>query len=429
MKQSSITEKEKITQVAEEADVVVCGAGPAGIAAALTASQNGAKTILLESNGCLGGVWTSGLLVWIVDAGNKGGVMETITRKLEAAGAKRGQKKSDDKHKYAYDVEVMKYLLESMASDAGVLTQIHTRVVAIEKNNENAVNYVITESKSGRQAWKAKVVIDTTGDGDVGALAGCRFHIGHPQSGKVQPMTLMALVSGLDAEELAPFIGGGQKNPKEKLLQEIRRAGVEPSYQLPVMFQVHPELYALAATHIYNIPAYDAQKITQATVQARREIYQICDGLKKLGGVWKNLYIVATAEHIGVREGRRIVGLYEVTTEDALQGKTHEDAVCKVTAPFDVHSTDFKQSDAFDHPREFRARPYDIPLRALIAKDVDGLMMAGRCISGDFLAHSSYRVTGNAVAMGEAAGKAAALAVQKRISPRELVVEKEMLSC
>jgi hypothetical protein len=130
-----------------------------------------------------------------------------------------------------------------------------------------------------------------------------------------------------------------------------------------------------------------------------------------MGGPWKNLHIVATAAQIGVREGRRIHGRYTVTADDLREGRKHEDAVCRVTFPIDVHSTD-PTKDKGIVGAGFRAKPYDIPLRALIAKDVDGLMMAGRCISGDFIAHSSYRVTGNAVAMGEAAGKTAAEAAK-----------------
>ncbi len=143
------------------------------------------------------------------------------------------------------------------------------------------------------------------------------------------------------------------------------------------------------------------------------------DALRSLGGIWKDLRVVATAEHIGVREGRRIRGLYSVSTEDLVKGARHEDAVCRVTFPVDVHSTDPKVSKGITGEK-VRAKPYDVPYRALVAKDAENLLMAGRCISGDFIAHSSYRVTGNSVPMGEAAGAAAAVAAARGALPRDL---------
>ena len=146
------------------------------------------------------------------------------------------------------------------------------------------------------------------------------------------------------------------------------------------------------------------------------------DGLRALGGGWEGLRIVATAEQIGVRDGRRIAGRYVVTTDDIAAGVRHDDAVTRATFGVDVHATtgDHNRNKASVHATDIKVKPYDIPLRALIAKDVDGLMMAGRCISGDFVSHSSYRVTGNAVGMGESAGVAGALAALGGKAPHEI---------
>ena len=149
--------------------------------------------------------------------------------------------------------------------------------------------------------------------------------------------------------------------------------------------------------------------MTRATLHARKELNALIDGLRGTGGVWKNIHLVATAEQIGVREGRRLHGLYTVSADDLREGRRFEDAVCRATFPVDVHALDPHKTKGVES-NAWRAKPYDIPLRALVAKDVKGLMFAGRCISGDFLAHASYRVTGNAVAMGEAAGKASGVA-------------------
>jgi len=149
--------------------------------------------------------------------------------------------------------------------------------------------------------------------------------------------------------------------------------------------------------------------------------------LRGLGGIWSRLHLVSTGARIGVRESRRVHGRYTMTAQDLAAGVRHPDAVCRVTFGVDVHSTDKKSSTAIEE-QAFRTQPYDIPLRALIARDVDGLLLAGRCISGDFLAHASYRVTGNAVPMGEAAGKVAARAALTGRLPHEVAWSEILVS-
>ena len=173
--------------------------------------------------------------------------------------------------------------------------------------------------------------------------------------------------------------------------------------------------------HEYGVSAFDAGAITEATIRARREIHDIVERMRRLGGPWQEVSIVATAEQIGVREGRRIRGRFAISAEHLANGLKHEQAVCQARFPIDVHALDAQGNKEIN--REFKQggiKPYDIPYPALIAADVDGLLMAGRCISGDFVAHSSYRVTGNAVPMGEATGLAAAVSVKKGVLPHEL---------
>ncbi len=405
--------------VAGRADVVVCGAGPAGVGAALAAARSGADTRLIEVGGCLGGVWTAGLLSWILDSANKAGLMKEILARLEKRKASVRYSSS-----VGYDVEQMKLTLEQMCVEAGVKIRLHTRVVAAARDATDRLALAVTESKSGREAFAGRVFVDATGDGDLAARAGCQFDYGRQGTGQLQPTSMIALLAGIEPEAVAPFVRGlaeprGESNPKGRLLAEMKRAGVIPSYTLPTLFFIRDGLFCLMANHEYGVSATDAAAITAATVRSRAEVHRLVDGLRRLGGVWQNLRIIATAEHIGVREGRRIHGLYEVTRDDLIAGARHEDAICRVTFPVDVHSTDPKHDKGITR-EGVNAKPYDIPYRALIARDVDGLLLAGRCISGDFIAHSSYRVTGNAVAMGEAAGIAAALAAKTDRLPRDI---------
>lgn len=412
-----LEEAARATPIVEECDVIVCGAGPAGIAAAINAARAGAKTRLLEVHGCLGGVWTAGALTWILDYANKPGLMAEIVRHLQRRHAVA------HKGSVAYDVEQMKLLLEELVSAVGVRVQYHTRVVGVIKDDKNRLSVVVTESKSGRQAWRAKTFVDCTGDGDLAALAGCAFDYGSPDGGLAQPMSLMALLTGLNADEVTPFTrelaeSGGWAGPKDRLKAEMEKGGNSPSYAKPTMFHLREDLFALMANHEYGVSSMDAGQMTAATMRARAEIHRLVNGLRGLGGVWSKVKIVATGEQIGVREGRRIRGLYEVSTNDLAIGARHKDAVCRVTFGIDVHSTDPTKTKGIE-AKPVKSRPYDIPYRALVAKDVDGLLLAGRCISGDFIAHSSYRVTGNSVALGEAAGAAAAVSALGGTTPRE----------
>jgi hypothetical protein len=202
----------------------------------------------------------------------------------------------------------------------------------------------------------------------------------------------------------------------------IKDAGVVPSYSSPTLRHLHSGIFSLMTNHEYGVSAFDAGQITEATIRARAEVHAIVQALRKAGGPWKDLAVVATAEQIGIREARRIRGRYAVTADDVVNGTRHADAVCSAKFGFDVHDIypDGNLPEEVKRYRSAGAKKYDIPLAALVAADVDGLMMAGRCISGDFLAHSSYRVTGNSVPMGEAAGKTCAASVRKGVMPHEL---------
>lgn len=411
----------------QDVDVIVCGAGPAGVAAALTAARAGAKVRLFEVHGCLGGVWTAGLLTWIFDF-DKPGMTHEISAKLEKRGARRGSSNS----RFVYEPDEMKLLLEDLCVEEGVQFRLHTRLVDayVERGR---LTTVVTESVSGREAWRAPVFIDTTGDGVLGAMAGCAWDLGQMgQSAEAeclcQPLTMNALAAVKDVTQMQKYVSFYKGDLKwhveatKNLKADIKQAGIDPSYGMPTIFHVRDNIVLLMANHEYGIRPDDADALTAATVRSRHEIFEITKGLRGLGGVWDGFQIVATAEQIGVRDGKRIRGRYVVTKRDLEEARRHKDGVARVTFGVDIHAKSKKDNDKETITRGGvkKFTPYDIPLRALIAKDVDGLMMAGRCISGDFVAHASYRVTGNAVAMGEAAGAVAAIASSSNRMPHEV---------
>ncbi|CAN5759306.1 FAD-dependent oxidoreductase [soil metagenome] len=417
---SHVIEPSREIPLIRDADVIVCGGGPAGIGAALAAARSGARTVLLEVNGCLGGVWTSGLLAWLFEM-DQPGISREITRELDRRGARQNVC-SHSSDKYAYDVEAMKLLLEEMLLQAGVEIHLHTRVVA-SLVKDKKIRAAITESKSGREAWTARCFIDATGDGDLAARAGCGFDLGKPQTGELQPFTFMGLVTARDIEALKPFIvftdafrHDSFLGPTRRFLREIQAAGPDPSYHASTLFHVRDNLLALMINHEYGVSPINERDVTRATIQGRAEVNRVVDALRQRGGIWEGLLLVATPEQIGTREARRIHGRYTVTAEDMRVGVRHEDGICLVSYWIDIHSTDSRKGKGFEE-EPFKTKPYEIPLRALCSRDLDNLMMAGRCISGDFLSHSSYRVTGVAVALGQAAGVTSALAARENGKP------------
>lgn len=414
-----VTEDAREIPVIGDYDVIVCGGGPAGFAAALASARSGAKTALIEVHGCIGGIWTAGMLSWILDGFNKSGIMAELLVRLGEQG--NGQKFGSA---WVYHPEPMKLLLEDMLLEAGVKIRLFTRIVGAIPDGKNRLAAVVTESKSGREAWTAKSFIDATGDGDLAAQAGCGFDFGRPGDGVTQPMSLMVLFHGVKTDEIAPFINHLSEarnlgRGKDNFLKELRSAGIDPSYGGPSIFEIHDGLYAMMANHQYGVSAIHADEVSRATLEARRENHAMITALRKKGGPWKDIEIISTGEQIGTREARRVHGRYSVTDDDLKNGTRFEDGICRVTFPIDVHSTDPGKTKEIES-KPFKSQPYDIPLRSLMAKDIDGLVLAGRCISGGFIAHSSYRVTGNAVAMGEAAGLTCAVAAREKVLPHEV---------
>ena len=408
--------------VAGDCDVLVAGGGPAGIAAAVTAARGGAKVTLVEAHGALGGIWTSGLLACLIGFNNSDFDREILSR-LDRYGARCDRRPKNDTHCFIYEPEYMRLVCEEMCAEAGVRVRLYTSVVdAIRDPSGRNIAAVVTESKSGREAWRAKRFVDCTGDGDLGARAGCGFDVGGDTPGDPeQPASLIALVTIPDdrgilkciANEASNYAENGDRvhDSKIELLAEMNRVGISPSYGHPTMFRVHPHLYAFMCNHEYDVPVDDADAITAATIRARREIFGMVDALARKGGeAWNGLRTVATAEQIGHRRARRLHGRYTMTLEDCLEGRKFPDGLCTCSFGLDVHAV----SKAMNKIRPAgmpvnmsrHVKPYQIPLRACRAKDLDNLYMAGRCISGTFLPQASYRITGTAIGLGVGVGRA-----------------------
>ncbi len=388
-------------------DIVVAGGGPAGCAATLAARRMGAKVALIEQHPCFGGIWTMGTLAIIIDSHHKTGLMREITTKLR--NDRHLHDFYNDPKKKVYNVEAMKLLLDDLLGDSGAYLRLHTFAADVEKDS-GRLSSLITVSKSGFEKWEADVFLDCTGDGDIGALAGCEYHMGRESDGQRQPGTTYGLVGGWE----------GSFPTRKELMEIFEKAGKELPYNGIYIFVqdgMHNMGY-LMPSHVYGLDPTDADSLTKSEIEGRKQVRYVVDVLKKYGGPkFRNFFLAATAPTIGIREGRRIVGKYYLTLDDLEQGKKFPDGICDVEMPVDIHHVTKKIGAGLDN---IWTKPYQVPFRCLQPKDCDNLLTAGRCISGSFLAHGSYRVTGDSVPIGEASGIAAVMAVEEGINPGDL---------
>ena len=233
---------------------------------------------------------------------------------------------------------------------------------------------------------------------------------------------MIALVCGLSVRDVRPFCLNYESCPGEaqRHFQELfASCGIRLSYSMPVLTHLKGDLFSVSLNHEYQVPCDDARQITDAVIRARAEVLGALHKLAAADKRWESAIIAHTADAIGVREGRRIRGNYTVTREDLISGRTFEDGICDVTFNVDIHVSGKTGSGSWDDGGVC-VKPYQIPLRALIAADVRGLVLAGRLISGDFYAHASYRTGGNILKIGEAAGVLAAAAARTGVAPDEV---------
>ncbi|NLY02598.1 MAG: FAD-dependent oxidoreductase [Rhodopirellula sp.] len=406
-----VMEAPRQTPVAADVDVLVIGGGPAGVGAALAAAREGARTLLIERHGMLGGVWTAGIMNPFFDFHRKGWIVAELIERLKKADAFRAWKFS-----WTFDTEMMRLLLETLFAEAGAECWYYS-FAADTIVEAGRVRGVVVESKSGREAVLAKTIIDCTGDGDVAARAGVAYNLGRAADSACQPMTLMFEIDGVGdwiqskAEDLYDAMTNAISEHNLSIELPIGRVNYAPwIINLP-----RPGAAVVQATHVYLMNPLDTRDLTRATIETRRQVHELTKVFGRVAGL-ENVRLVQTAAAIGIREARHLAGRYTLSLDDLREGRRFDDAVTFGAFGVDIH--DVKRGEQSAHGAKMR--PYEIPYRCLVPETVGGMLFAGRCISGTHEAHASYRVTGTCMAMGQAAGLAAAMAAAEGESPDKL---------
>lgn len=419
-----LTEPARPTAVIARPDVLVVGGGAAGLGAAVAAARSGASVLLVEKHGFLGGTLTAVTLGTIcggyVVNGNDyrqivGGVYADLVNRLTQRDAALPPRRWLNNVSVPYDPSALRIEADRMAGAAGVRLLLHTLVVGTQVDADR-INAVLVEHKGGRGAIIPGVVIDASGDGDVAARAGAGFTIG--DSGHTQFPSTMISFGGVD-------IGRFLEISREERLDRLAQAAAD-GYPLPrtsAGLQVHPGEGIVHAnvTRIRNADGsspdmLDPEALTSAEIEGRRQAQVYEEVLQRYMPGFGNARIMSIGAQIGVRETRLIECDYRLAEEDLRQGRKPPDSIALCGWPMETHGSD--RGTVWDWLPEGIC--YGIPYRCLTAKGFSNLLVAGRNLSATHAAQSSARVAATCIAMGEAAGTAAAMALNQNNDVRAI---------
>lgn len=445
----TIHEPARETPVVAEVDVCVVGGGPGGLPAAVAAARCGARTLLVERYGFLGGLATAGLVVPILGhTASRGhrpiveGLLKEMVERMHALGGAPCWEDTLKEWGIRFDAEALKRVADVMAQEAGVDLLLHSWAADAVPSG-NRIDAVLLESKSGRQAVAAKVFVDATGDADVAFRAGVPTRQGRAFDGAVESMGSFMHIGG--AEDTT----AEQRREASERVKEEMAEGRLPFYNPGISGSnlAHRDRFSPNVTRWAGDPT-DVRDLTQAELNVRRDVWELMSVLREKAPGFEGVYLQATSPQVGPRESRQVLGAYELTGEDVHRGAKFEDAVARGSWWIDIHCPlgqtypvhlcvkECPRGErcsfwAAEHDRMFgrdELHPpdddwYDIPYRCLVPRESANLLVSGRCISATHEGMAGARVMGTCVAIGQAAGTAAAMAADKGLAPREVDVQ------
>ncbi|MBO5321773.1 MAG: FAD-dependent oxidoreductase [Clostridia bacterium] len=409
-----INEKNQVPLIAE-VDVLVCGAGPAGIGASIRAAREGVSVMVVESQDCIGGIATSGMMShWGGKSSSKimQEIFELTYNKAQDVGWCSDNRCGPD----AIYHEVQKIVLEEMMIKENIKILYYTRVSkAIVENN--AIIGVIVENKSGRGFIKAKRVVDSTGDGDVAASAGVPYFVGRETDNRMQPCSIMFKVGGVDySRALFPPSFETTIDTEKGEIQALAKEHLPfPAGHVLLYTNPTPNTVVCNMTNAIEIDGTDGESLTKGVMTCRSQIIPIVKFLREYIPGYENCWLMSSASLIGIRETRHFEGLESLSKDDILEAKFYDNwVVRRAWFNFDVHNLTGASLDKTGIQKNWKQNgDYTIPYGCLLPKNIEGLLLSGRNISGSHLAHSNFRIMSVCIALGEAAGVAAALSVKQ----------------
>nr|WP_318383621.1 FAD-dependent oxidoreductase [uncultured Enterobacter sp.] len=381
------------------ADVVVIGAGPAGVAAAIAAAREGKAVILLERSAQPGGMATLGNVTIFMTVGNLTGIYRELIGKVRPDFITNA-----DAHrlKIQFNPLLLRYHLHEMLAQAGVRVLFHTDFVAPVVAN-NRLNAVVVNTREGVKAVRGQVFIDGTGDASVAYAAGVRCFTGRESDGLTQPMTLMFQMQNTGSPVVQHLPDGCERYDSLEELPQGRR----------LLWELKPDGTLIVNMTRITGNGTDIQASSDAEKIALKQVFSVVHYLQRNG--YENYILSHVAAQTGVRESRRIEGVYTLTEADLLQARTFTDVVAQTNYAIDIHSPSGEKTCD-----ERKLTQYDIPYRCMVPEGVEGLLVAGRSISTTHVALSSVRVMPTCFALGQAAGVAATLALEYRCPLRDV---------
>lgn len=431
-----------------ETDLVVVGGGPAGFCAAVAAARQGVRVTLVEKNGFAGGMATAGLVGPFMTCYDKSGETmiirglfeEVVERLVERGGAIHpAQVRSGSAytswitvghdHCTPFDAEILKKLIDDMLTEAGVNVLYHVEFLETQME-DNTAKGITVHTKSGYLTIHAKVVIDCTGDGDAAASAGVPFEMGNSKLGIMQPATMFFRICNVDSKAVEADIAankhlfhrenGVNYRSFHWHVAEARAAGDWTLDRVSIGLYkcVQDDEWCVNTSRIMGIDSTDSISLTRGEIEGRRQVEQILHFLRKYVPGCERAKLLSSASTLGIRESRHMEGEYRLTLEDVLNGAVPEDSVVLCSNSVDVHGRFGSKSNEYITVQN--GEYYGIPYRCFVPRKIDGLLFAGRCVSAESEAAGAVRVMPPCMAMGQAVGTAAAIAVKKGVQPRDI---------
>lgn len=406
-----------------ETDVLVVGSGAAGATAAIAAARQGVSVLLVERYGFMGGTSTMVLDTFCgfyvyggTPAKIVGGIADDVLDALQRHDrilirASTNWRSGDV---ITYNPHSLKYVWETLALQAGVKLLYHTLVVDTVRDGDR-LHGVIAVNKGGLVHISAGAVVDASGDADVAAAAGVPFERGEP-GGTVQGITTTFRLGNVNTELAAQT---SNEVLQALMTEAVQRGDYQLTHRGGTLNQTPlPGEMTGNMVRVRIIDPTDPFQLTDAEIEGRRQALEYVRFLRERVPGYEHAYLSGLSTQIGIRESRRIFGAYRLTRDDVLNARQFDDGIARCGWPVEAHTA--KDNIRFEYLRE--GATYDIPFRCLLPQAVEGLLVAGRCLSADHDAHASARVMAQCMAMGQAAGTAAALAVQQGVLPRTLSV-------